>query len=107
MHQRHLTILFAEILQERLISADGNPAFQRMDYSMCAVIKIAYKSNITYILTYFTLRTGKNNEIAKNISTKILVSQKLSNPSLNELKLNNNAIQNGLKHTNHGMIYNV
>lgn len=34
------TILFAEILQERLISADGNPAFQRMDYSLCAVIKM-------------------------------------------------------------------
>ena len=47
-------------------------------------------------------------KLQKKVLTKNLVSQKLSNPSLNELKLKkNNAIQNGLKHTNHGMIYNV
>ena len=75
-------------------------------FTVCCY-KNAYKYNITYILTYFTLRTGKTMKLQKNVLTKNLVSQKLSNPSLNELKFKKNAIQNGLKHTNHGMIYNV
>ena len=76
-------------------------------FTVCCY-KNAYKYNITYILTYFTLRTGKTMKLQKKVLTKNLVSQKLSNPSLNELKLKTtNAIQNGLKHTNHGMIYNV
>ena len=80
------TILFAEILQERLISADGNPAFQRMDYSLCAVIKM--HTNIilhTYLHTLPYVQEKQWN-CKKKVLTKNLVSQKLSNPSLNELK---------------------
>ena len=54
-------------------------------FTVCCY-KNAYKYNITYILTYFTLRTGKTMKLQKKVLTKNLVSQKLSNPSLNELK---------------------